>query len=427
MNKKRIYGYALLGGAMLIAASMPIAFQLGSALPVTTLLFYISLLGTVTSFAVMLAKGSTQNLKHMLHDRTHLLSVAAIGVLIFTAEPLGLAYVTHHINADLVAVVFRTWPLFLVLLAPPVIKEKITRWDALGVVVGFTGLGATALSGTAISIPLTALPFVALVLIIALMEGLSTAISKRYNYELTSSVFVFNLISLAVFAPLAILTSSWQLTIINTSTTFAILFLGVLTEAVFTYMFYDAFRLVKTSIASTAFIMVSFLTMLLAGLFIAEPVQPYYLVIAASVILGIAVQKIAPKPAGNFIISKKGAVRPSGAVFDVTSAFIGTINQEVAKMMSGNGRVLAILLDKSSSDCISAEQITSFNGDGCVMLTNRHNAISADELEFIKEITGAKEEHTIIIGSGEPETVMSGFSRIERLAAPRSEADSQPI
>ena len=62
MNRIRIYGYMLLLGSLLLASSMPIAFKAGSNIPVITLLFYISLIGTVVSFIFMLVRGKQREL-----------------------------------------------------------------------------------------------------------------------------------------------------------------------------------------------------------------------------------------------------------------------------------------------------------------------------------------------------------------------------
>jgi drug/metabolite transporter (DMT)-like permease len=413
MNRIKAYGYALLLGALLVASSMPIAFKLGSAIPTMTLMFYISLVGVATSFLLMVANKGLSQLKGIFKNKNHLLSLVATGTLVFAIEPLALAYATHYVNADLAAVIFRTWPIFLVLLAPFVIRERITKWDLIGVLVGFLGLASTLISGTAISLPLYELPFVAVLLCAAFVDALSTAISKRYNYELTSSIFVYNIISLVIFAPLAVYTNTWQLKIMTPDVIFSILFLGILTEAVFAYMFYEALRLVKTSIASTSFIACSFMTLILSFVFLGEAIKPYYIVIAATVVAGVLIQKFAPKSTGNFITSRKKK-GPGLFIYDVTPAFINTHHPAILKTMKGNGRVLAIFANQDRSSERINEHLQKLGNSDILLFTDRTKGIATkSELDFTRDIMGGKNDRLLILGSGNPDDVVEKFQYIQ--------------
>lgn len=428
MNKIRIYGYALLVAALLIAASMPIAFKLGSAIPTVTLLLYMSIVGTITSFLMMMKRGSAPQIKKIFQNRRQLVALVTIGFLAFALEPLALAYAEHYVSADLAAVVFRTWPIILILLAPFIIRERTTKWDIAGAVIGFLGLAATLIGNTAISLPLYALPFVGIVLFAAFIDALSTAISKRYNYELTSSIFIYNIVTLVVFVPLAIYTNAWQLPVLTLPVIFSVLFLGVLTQAVFAFMFYEAVRLVRTPLASTAFIGASFITMLFSAIFLGEAVQPYYIVIAVAVVIGVAVQKLAPKHVGNFLASKKNKPGESQMpLYDITSAFLNTKNAEIASTMKGNGRVLAFCTGVRNSDAIE-RCLAAMDGDGCFLFTDKHSIADADEMDFIREIMGANESHLVVMGSGDPEKVMEKFSELRLQADGAKNPDAyQPV
>ena len=60
----------------------------------------------------------------------------------FTALPfMGLAWSSLHLTAGLVAVLNATAPLFAALVAHFVFKERLGAWRALGLVVGFAGVG----------------------------------------------------------------------------------------------------------------------------------------------------------------------------------------------------------------------------------------------------------------------------------------------
>lgn len=413
MNKIKVYGYALLVVGIFLASTFPIAYKLGSGISVITLLFYVSIVGTLTSFLMMLAKKGTHQLKGMFKNRNLLFALFTTGVLVFTLEPLLLAYATHYVSADLTAVVFRTWPIMLVLLAPFVIREKITKWEVAGVIIGFMGLGVTLVGGTAISLPVYELPFVGIILVAAFSEALPATISKRYNYELTASIFVYNVISLLIFAPLALYTNAWQLPAITSSVLFAILFLGIVTEGIFEYIYYEAFRLVRTSIVGTSYIICSFITMLLSAVFLGEAVEPYYVVIAITVVAGVLVQKFAPKAVGNFITSKKKDRFPL-PLYDVTAAFVNTRHPIIMKTMKGNGRVLAFSTKFNEPIGKIHERLGRLGHESLMLFTDRSDgAATQNEIEFVREIVGCSDDELLVFGSGDPEETAEKFFDIK--------------
>ena len=84
---------------------------------------------------VMLLRGGWPTL------RAHPRQLLMLGVP-FTALPfMLLAYASLHITAGLVAVLNATAPLFAGLIAHYLLKERLGIWRALGLIVGFTGVG----------------------------------------------------------------------------------------------------------------------------------------------------------------------------------------------------------------------------------------------------------------------------------------------
>ena len=421
MNKIGVYGYVLLAFSVLVGALVPIAFSMGSAIPFTTLLFYVSITGVVTSFTMMILRGTSNQLKDLVKDRTFLFSIGLLALLVNVVEPLGLSYATHFITADLTSVLYRTWTILIILVAPFVLREKMTKWDIAAVSVGFLALAATVIGGTAISIPASELPYVGAVLIVAIGIAFANAISKRYNYELTISTFCYNVIGLAVFAPLAIFTNSWQLTVLTPNVIFAILFIGSVFYAIFSFTFFESLRVIKTSVFTTVFIAVPFLTMVISALTQGVPIIPSYIVIALGVVAGIAIQRFAPKNSGNFITSKRHKAKYGVSMYDVTSAFINTRRVDLKRTMHGGGRILAFYTQGSNKLNISKEELDSMGGEGCVLFTDKHhpNMLSSDELEFIRDITGATDDHMIVMGSGNPDEVTDKFSAVDKMLCGR--------
>ncbi len=405
-----LYGYLLLFGALMFTAITPIAYVLGNGINPVALMLLVSLAGTLISFWISYWKGTLRHVKVYFTTKNGMYAILSFGILAYTLLSLIFSYVTHYVNADLVAVVYRSWPLMLVLMAPLLMQERMTKYDAAGVIVGFLGLAVTLVGGTAISIPAQYLPFVLLLLLGAFFDAFVSGVSKRYQYELTSSIFAYNAVSFAIFVPVALLSGSFNFIGFTSQTALAVLILGVVQNVLLTFLFVASFRRVKTSIASNVLIASPFFTMLLSAAFLKTPIEPYYVIAAVGVAFGILIQRLQPK-AANYI-SKRRKV----PLFDVTSAFVGTKSDLIYNAIRGEGRALAFCVDSGAvREFLERNASERGNGERALIFTDRkpHPDVRKAEMDFIKEILGAEENQVVFVGIGKPSEVELGFEEID--------------
>ncbi len=412
-----MFGYFVLGLSLLVAGLLPLFYILGNGINAVTLALYISVVATAGSLAIMLAKGTHTELRKYAKNKRQVGALVFVG-LVFALMTLIFSYTTHYISASLLAVVYRSWPLFLILIAPLVLRERITKWDAIAVMVGFAGMAMVLLGSEQFGVPPSAIPFVLLVLVAAVADAVASGVQKRYHYELTSSLFVYNLVALLAIIPFALYSGALALPSIGTSTLIAILGLGLMQNIVMTYLFTLALRSTKTSLAANSYMIVPFITMVLDALILHEAIVVGYLIIAASVVAGLGIQKLAPRATG-YLPHKKGA-KNLPTIFDITSAFINTENDAVRKLMQGNGRVLAFCKRLPPGEL--AQHLNAVdslqNGGGMIIFTNRSKSppASADELEFIREILGHGEDDLVFIGAGAPAKLEEAFEALNENA-----------
>lgn len=108
--------------------------------------------------------------------------VLLLGVLA-NAMYLGFTYeALRHLAAGIGSVVTSTNPLVLALFAPAFLGERLTRWKAVGLLLGFAGVAAIMLarSGTGTAQP----GDVALVMIAVLASVASTIVFKKFLVEM---------------------------------------------------------------------------------------------------------------------------------------------------------------------------------------------------------------------------------------------------
>ncbi len=414
-TKMRLLGYGSVLGALIIAAGVPIAYKAASSIPVFELLMLVSLIGTLISFVLMLATGKQKHLKSYFTKKDEFLALAIYGVLAYFFVSFSLSYATHFVSANLAAVIYRTWPLMIVIIAPFIISERISKYDVLAVAIGFSGLAVVLLRGTSISIPLYELPFVVLLLFGALADAIASAVQKRYTYEIYSSLFMYNLIALALFLPLSIAFHTIDLSAINQSALMGLLFLGLLQNVALTFFFATAMRSVKTSTVGNVLLSVPFVTMVLSAVILKEAVMPYYIVIAIATVLGVAVQKLAPN-IGNYLPKTSKGRWHMPVIYDVSSAFVNTKNEAVYNALKGEGRALAFYKPIGADEIDRHNELVKMLGSqsNAILFTDKVIAegVEEDEMNFIKEIMGYKGNGLLVVGIGKPQEVEEIFYKI---------------
>ena len=414
--KIKTTGYVLLLIAIVLASATPMAYIFGSTSNPIELAFLVSLVGTLGSFTLMVATGKQKHLTEHARNPRSLWSFVYVGAT-YAGLTLIFSYTTHYISASLLAVLYRSWPLMLILLAPLMLRERTTKYDLLAIAVGFAGLAAAFLGGASVGISASALPFALLVLFAAFIDAVASVVQRNYKYEIISTVFLYNLFSMltvALFLPMAGSQFSFNL---SAGDIFAVLFLGIVQNIMLTFMFTESIRMVKLSVVATATIIVPFFTVLLDFFVIHEPIETVYLLIALSVAVGLLIQRYAPKTS-NYISGRSRERLPT--LYDVTAAFVNTKSELIYNEIKGGGRVIACYksLQEAASEPDYAHVVNRLAraNPNCVILTNKADTphVNQDEFEFIQEIVGHSDDDLLLLGVGKPNAVERAFEGLDR-------------
>ena len=421
MNVKS-FGYTSLALAILVSSVMPLAYSLGNNINPVKLAFLAALVGAVGSLTLMLGAGKQKYLlEHTASIGRSLLPFAFIGVS-FAAQTLIFAYTTHFISASLLAVVYRSWPLILVLIAPLMLRERITRNSLAAVAIGFAGMAAALLSRTSVSLPLSMLPFVGLVFVAAVLDAFTGVFQRNYKYELTTSLFLYNAFMLVALVPFAVLWGGSLFSGLGVGDILVVLTLGLIQGVILTLLFTSAFRTVKVGLVANASMIVPFITIVLAYLLLGQAIEPAYLLIAFSVAAGLVIQRFSPK-VGNYV---SRANRASGMpkLFDVTSAFANTKSSAVYDYIKANGKVVAFFTKPSDQETLEhylkAVRAISDRASKCLILTNKTGGdVRDDEIKFMKSITGHDDDDLVVMAVGRAEDIEAYLDELHENMAKR--------
>ena len=126
------------------------------------------------------------------------------------------------------------------------------------------------------------------------------------------------------------------------------------------------------------------------------------LLISSGVLLQRHFSSTAPEriPSRNFT---KNAV-----LFDVTSAFANNKGEKISSHITGNGRALAVKIYSGTMADFDLDRINKY---GCIIFTTQkpHCEVLKEEIEFINDIIGIKDNEMAMIGIGDPKNIEASF------------------
>jgi len=300
-GKRRLAAYGLLAASLLVGASAPPFYKLADTIPPIQLSFWIALTGTLCSSVILALRPGPEPFRIYARDRGQLAILLAWGFGSFTVLVFALSAATHVLSASLAAVVYRTWPLMLGVLAWPVLGHRLGVRDWFGLALGFLGVVAAYAIAGSLLFPGADLPYVGFLLLGAFGDALAAALSRRFRpANMASFVFGCNAISLACFAAFGGAAGALAPHALTPTVLLAILFLGGVQNVGLTVLFIVSYdRVADTGPVALVYLASPFLTFVLDALFLHEPILPAYWGIAAGVVGGALAMQLGrgrPRP-----------------------------------------------------------------------------------------------------------------------------------
>lgn len=408
--------YVALGIAMIELAVTPVLLAVsgygtsGHAVLSNTLslLFYVFLVGSVSSLAISFAKDRMHGLIGIFRNRSMLALLIVAGLLNDAVSQALLGIGSIGTNPGIGAIVFRTWIIMVAILMPLVLRNKVTKIQLLATMFGLAGAYVIVSNGTLLTINMQELPYVAILLLSALAVTFSTLIMKKYNADTMGTIALFN-VSSAMFLGIFMLFFNHASAFAFTPTTvFTIFFLGIVAYAVGTTLYFYSLRVLGPMIIGNIILVVPFLTIFISWFAIGTAIKPYYFIAAVLLSVGIVIQQRFSK-APEHIKSKAGA--PGMTIFDISGVFADTKSLAISSSMMGDKRALCVKL----SGAVDYDRLNQVSGKyGCLAFTTDrlHEEVTGDELDFIRDITGLSSGETALVGVGKADMVERAFEEL---------------
>ena len=410
MLQKHI-GYLFISVAVLELSMLPILSSTGATgLGTVPLLFLTFLTGTMVSAALVLYKKRAKALVTLLASRNSLLTLSIAGLLNFAVAQAFLTLGVLGANPIVASLVLKLWPIFMAFMLPFALKTRVKPVQFVALAIGFLGVYMLITNGTLLlngSIGL-AIPIV-LVIASTLATASSNVLIRARNYDMYAQIFIFNLMSFLFFAFLFAGGNQFQsLGNLTLPEILSFLFLGGVTYSIGAFMFFYAFKVLNPVFVANATYATPFLTMALSALLLGTQLYDYYFYAAGLIIVALAMQRRYATTSERYAAAGTRGKAP--VLFDVTGVFVNNTGKVISASIRGNGRAMAIKMDK---DALAGLMPGQAMGNGQYMLfstADPHAEVREDEISYVNEIVGAKENEVAIIGIGNEKEVESALA-----------------
>ncbi len=378
----------------------------GSSIGLIPQLFYGFVVGLVVSFSISMFRDKGKSLFSMMRNSRVLLLIAFMGLLNNAFTQLFLGIGTLGTNPSIGAVVYRSWPMIIVLLTPLIVGQKVRKMQTFATLLGFLGIYLVLSGGTFFSFSLATALFIGALLIAAFSTSFSGMFMNRYTFDPFATVVVFNLSSLIFISALAAATGTGLSVAFTSGSVISVLFLGIFAYGIGTAMVYYVIKVFGPLLFGNAAITVPFFTIVLSSFLTDTPIKLYYILAALLISIGIIMQRRGSMHPER--ITKEQSLKDV-TIFDVTGAFVGNRSKTIAHYIAGGSRAFAIKLNDSRFD--EGLHKSLFGVRNCIAFTNRrpHQDVKSDEIDFINEVMGAG-GNEVLVAMGDPRELESALS-----------------
>lgn len=279
--------YALLA-ASLWGTTAAVVKLIGSHLTGVQILFYSSAIA-ILSLAVIVTYQRKWRIvrSYGRKDYVRFAYMAFIGVFLY--------YVLLYTALQLVPgqeafIVNYTWPVWVVIFAAIVLREKLTIAKSVAIVLGFVGVYIVVTRGHITSFAVGAIGGNILALVAACAYGFFSVLSKRNNDDKVTSTFFFYVFAFVYTGVYLVLSSSFAVP--TTRELPGLIWLGVATSGVAFVLWQLALKHGDTGTVSNIVFITPFLSLLYLGILTGEQILPSSIIGACTVVGGLLVQSL---------------------------------------------------------------------------------------------------------------------------------------
>jgi len=245
--------------------------------------------------AIVLAPFALKN--RIKVEKNDLIGISILGfigiVLVGVIDVIGVSMSTALDNA----ILFNSWPLMVIILAPILLKETVSRRAMLGTLLGFIGIIIVVTNGEGLSEFMGSgnISGDLLILLAALCFGINAMYSKRYIEKYGGLQVTFYAVVAATFFLFIGTLASGQLggaLELSTQSIILILWIAVVTTALCRVVWFDSIAKIGLVETSAFFLIIPISGIITAHFFLNDPITLYTVVGTILILVGVYIVQV---------------------------------------------------------------------------------------------------------------------------------------
>jgi len=252
------------------------------------MLFYSTIFSCVVMYCIVLFEKKTHVLKtYTVSDYTKIGMLGFLGTYLYYVLLYAALALTSASEGFILAY---TWPMLVIILAFPLLKERLTIKKICSILVSLFGIVVIVTHGTIFALSFTSLQGDILALGGSAVFALFSVLGKKYQYDQVVSVFIYFVTALVFITPTLFLFSS--LKIPSFHIWLWLLLNGFLVNGISYIFWFKALEYGDTSVTSNALYLTPFLSLVYIALFLGEKILLSSVVGLVIIVVGIILQSV---------------------------------------------------------------------------------------------------------------------------------------
>ncbi len=252
------------------------------------MLFYSTIFSCIVMGGIVLFQKKTSVLAtYSIHDYPKVGVLGFLGTYLYYVLLYGALALTSASEGFILAY---TWPMLVIILAFPLLREKLTIKKLCSIFISFLGIVVIVTHGSIFTLSFTSLQGDILALGGAGVFALFSVLGKKYQYDQVVSVFIYFVTALVFITPTLFLFSSLKMPSFHVW--LWLLLNGFLVNGVSYIFWFKALEYGDTSVISNALYLTPFLSLVYIALFLGEQILLSTVVGLVIIVVGIVLQSV---------------------------------------------------------------------------------------------------------------------------------------
>jgi drug/metabolite transporter (DMT)-like permease len=252
------------------------------------MLFYSTIFSCIVMGGIVLFQKKTSVLAtYSIRDYAKVGTLGFLGTYLYYVLLYGALALTSASEGFILAY---TWPMLVIILAFPFLKERLTVKKLCSIFISFLGIVVIVTHGHIFALNFTSLQGDMLALGGAGVFALFSVLGKKYQYDQVVSVFIYFVTALVFITPTLFLFSSLKIPSLHIW--LWLLLNGFIVNGISYIFWFKALEYGDTSVTSNALYLTPFLSLVYIALFLGEGILLSSVIGLVIIVVGIVLQSV---------------------------------------------------------------------------------------------------------------------------------------